>query len=601
MTRLREFSKFFILLIAASFIGLMVFQWGMDYSGRSKQSNVVGEVNGKKLLYPQFTEMYQQLFQEQKARSGKTEFSDVELQQMRNQVWERFVQQTLFAEEMEKLGISVSDSEIVYQIYNYPLEDFKQHPSFQTNGIFDINKYHASFNNPQIPWRQVEDIYRNQIPFIKLQNIITSTARISEEEIHDAFEKSNLKAKAEYLSILPRQFESDAITVSEEEVKSYYNDHKEDYKQPEQRALDYVLFEIKTTAEDTAHLMSEFDQVRQRLAEGDSFADLAREFSEDPSVKQNDGVIDYFERGAMVKPFSDAAFSAKVGQLVGPIQTSYGFHLIRVEDKKKEKGVEKVKVSHILMKVTPAPSRVSEIESRARYFSEDAQANGFIKQAETNGYEVKSTNLFAENSSFIPGIGNNLAIMNFAFANKLNKVSGIYNLEKRGYVVVQVSEIVPEGYKDLESVKRGIETRVKFAKAKDLARTFATSLEEKVKSDTPFKDIAASVTDGKLAYAVTPEFTMEGTIPGIGRSIEFAASAFALEPGQRSSLVEAERAFYYIDLLSKTAFDSSAYNSQKDAIQRQLLTTKRNRIFEKWYAALKDDADITDNRKMFGL
>ena len=87
MTKLREFSKIFIVIIAVSFIGLMVFEWGMDYSGRSQQNNNVGSVNGNELSYTVFSELYQQMYQEQRARSGKTQFNDEELQQLRDQVW----------------------------------------------------------------------------------------------------------------------------------------------------------------------------------------------------------------------------------------------------------------------------------------------------------------------------------------------------------------------------------------------------------------------------------------------------------------------------------------------------------------------------------
>jgi len=548
MTKLREFSKIFVIIIALSFIGLMVFEWGMDYSGRSQQDNSVGTVNGNILSYTAFSELYQQMYQDQRARSGKTEFSDVELQQIRNQVWERYIQQILFKEEMEKLGIGVSDSEIVYQIYNYPLEDFKQHPSFQTNGIFDINKYRAAFNDPNIPWMQVEQIYREQIPFLKLQNTITSTARVSEKEIADDFAHNNLKAKVEYLSISARKFESNKIEVSEKEISEYYNAHKEDYKQGEKRQLSYVLFEVKTTAADTAHLMSEFNHIRERLAGGEDFNALATEYSEDPSVKTNDGVIDYFERGAMVKPFSDAAFDAKIGELVGPVNTNFGFHLIRVEDKKKEEGVEKVKVSHILMKIEPAPSRVSEIESNARYFSEDAKQSGFDVQAITNAYEVTQTNMFAENASFIPGIGNNLAIMNFTFSNELNSVSGVYNLDKRGYAVLSISAIQPEGFKSIESEKRSIENRVKFVKAKEAAKIFALAVGQQVEKGTELQEIANNDTSASIRHTTSPLFTMVGNVPGVGASVEFTASAFALEPNQTSGLIETDRGFYYLKL-----------------------------------------------------
>ena len=601
MTKLREFSKLFIIIVAASFIGLMVFEWGMDYTGKSRTQNVVGSVNGHKLTYPMFTELYQQLYENQRARTGDTNFDENQLRQLRDQVWDQFIQRTLFKEEMEKLGITVSDSEIVYQIYNYPLEDFKQHPAFQTDGIFDMSKYKAALGDPNIPWLQVEEIYRQQIPFVKLQNIITNTVRVSDEEALDAYKKQNIKAKVEYLGINASSFNTPDIQVTESEIKDFYNDHKEDYKQNEKRELTYVLFPIKTTHSDTAHVLSEFETIKKRLADGEEFKDLALEYSMDPSVQSNNGDLGYFDRNAMVKPFADAAFNAKIGDLVGPVETQYGLHLIKVEDKRTEDGKEEVKASHILLKVTPAPSTMEEQENKARFFSEDAKDTGFDKMVEKDSLKTATTGLFEERSGYIPGpVGVNPAVMNFAFASKLNEVSSVYKLDE-SYAVFKLTEIQPEGYQSLESVKPLVENRVKLEKAKAKAKTFAESIQNEVTSGEDFKRIADSDTSKNIRYNETGLFTINGNVPGVGKVVEFNAEAFSLNKGERSGLVETDRGYYYLHLLDKTAFDSTAFNQQKASLSRQLLNQKKNQIFADWYTSLKQKADIEDNRKLFNL
>ncbi len=600
MTKFREFSKAFIIFVGLAFIALMIFQWGADYNSRSRRKDVVGEVNGKKLKYSQFEKMFQQLYKEESARTGKTNFTDDDLQKLRDQVWERFIQQTLFEEEMKRLGITVSDSEIVYQIYNYPLQDFKQHPAFQTNGVFDIKKYHAALGNPNIPWMQVEEIYRQQIPYIKLQNIITNTVRVTDEEIKDEFIKENIKAKVEYLGTSIFQFLNDSLKISDAEIKQYYDTHKDEFVQEERRQLSYVKFPIVTTKEDTQEVLKEFEHIKKRLANGEKFNDLALEYSEDPSVKKNKGELGYFSRTDMVKPFADAAFSAKVGEVVGPIKTRYGFHLIKIEDKKKENGKWLVKASHILMKVHPAPSRVESQETKARLFAEDAKSHGFAEQAKLNGYEVKTTPLFTKEGDFIPGIGNHAAIKAFAFSAELNEVSRMYRTDD-GYIVVSVTKIVPKGYRPLESVKQVIVNRLRLEKAKELAKDFMLKFKDRVKAGEPFKQIAASDPTHRLRYNETGYFTINSAVPGIGYSVEFNATAFSLKPGEVSDLVGTDRGYYYIKLLDKTQFDSTAFNAQKERIRMKLLTEKRNAVFNDWYQDLKKKADIVDNRKMFNL
>jgi len=252
------------------------------------------------------------------------------------------------------------------------------------------------------------------------------------------------------------------------------------------------------------------------------------------------------------------------------------------------------------MKVHPAPSRIESQENSARLFSEDAKSHGFLQQAKTNGYQVKTTPLFTKEGDFIPGIGNHAAIKAFAFAADLNEVSKVYHVGD-GYIVVMVSKIEPKGYRPLKSVKQVIVNRIRLEKAKQLDKAFMEKFADQVKSGVPFKKIAESDPTKKLHYKETGFFTINGNVPGIGYSVEFNAAAFKLEPGQVSDLVGTDRGYYYIKMLEKTKFDSAAFNAQKEQIRARLLAEKKNQVFNSWYEALKAKADIVDNRKMFNL
>jgi len=598
MTKLRQFSKLFIIIVAVSFIGLMVFEWGMGGFGNTGNA-VVGEVNGNKLTAERFSELYQMAYENFRARSGQ-DLDENTLQQLKTSVWEQFIQRTLFTAEMEKLGVAVSDSEIVYQIVNYPLEDFKNHPSFQTDGVFDMKKYQMALSNPNMPWMQVEAMYRESLPFTKLQNIITNTVRVSEEEIMDEFVKKNVKAKVEYLSIQANDFINNDAEISDTEVSEFYNKNKEDYTQNEGRDLSYVIIPMVPSAQDTASIMADFDRVRERLATGENFNDLALEYSEDPSVKNNKGDLGFFDRKSMVKEFSDAAFSAKKGELVGPVKSSFGYHLIFVEDKKRESGEEKVKASHILLKIVAGPSTVENANSIARYFSEDAKSEGFEEVARRENMEIKKTGYLQESVDFVPGFGRNLGILNFAFSAELNAVSQVFSTDQ-GYAIFKLSEIRPDGYRPMESVRVGIEGRIRLDKAKQLAREYAVQLTDQVSAGRAFKTIADEDTAKKATYRESSQFTIDQSIPGVGKVAGFSANAFTMEVGQKSELIETDRGFYFQHLLEKTAFDSAAYATQKNGIKSRLFTEKKNQVFNDWYTHLKSEADIVDNRRQFGF
>ncbi len=599
MTKLRELSAIFLWILVFAFLGLMVFEWGMDYSGITGRSNVVGRVNDEEITYEVFTDMYQQAYQNERARTEK-EMDEAQLQQLRNQVWEQFVQRTLFSEEMKKLNIAVSDSEVVYQIQHYPLEEIKNNPIFQTDGVFDWNKYRQSFTNPNMPWVQIEEFYRAQIPFQKLQNIIASTVRVSPSEVEEEFRNRNEKVKVEYLGIPYSKFNNKDITVSEEELRSYYNEHLEDYKREETRRLSYVLFPLKPSAKDSQRVLRDFEEIKQKLAAGEDFNKLADIYSEDPAVQQNHGLYDYFERGSMVKPFEDAAFSGKVGEIVGPVKTRYGLHLIRIEDKRIKDGKEQVKASHILLNYTVSPSTREEIDYKASNFAEEAREAGLEQAAEKADLTVQTTGDLTESSQFIPGFGQNYAISRFAFSAEVGDLSEIFDTDK-GFAIFKLESIKEAGYRPFDEVRNLIENRVKFEKAKTRTAEFAQTVTEKVNQGTPFSEIAAADKDKILQTGVTDPFTMKGSVKGVGYSNKFNAAAFSLELNEVTGPVETNRGLYYLRCLEKVAADTSLLAAQSESIERQLLVRKRNKVFQEWYDSLKEKATIVDNRKEFNL
>jgi peptidyl-prolyl cis-trans isomerase D len=601
MSRMRELSKILIVIVALSFIGLMVFEWGMDYTGRGQRQTAVGVVNGKELTYEMFTNMFQNLYQAEKSRSD-ADLTESQISNMRNMVWDRFIQQVLLEEEMQRLNITVSDSEIVYQIKHYPLDEIKKNPGFQTNGQFDWNKYYASFTNPEIPWYQIEDYYRQQVlPYQKLQDIISSTIRISESEIIEEFSNTSLNARVSYLEIPFSKFTDPNREITDNEVAEYYDNNLDEFQQKENRLLSYVIFPLTPTLKDTQRIYTEFKEIKKRYSAGEDFNDLAEEYSEDPAVKTNRGRYDYFERGAMVKEFEEAAFLlGKAGDLVGPVKTQYGLHLIKIENRRVKEGKDQAKVSHILLKITAGPSTREKQESAAAFFAEDARFEGFKETAEKEKLEIKQTNYITEDNQFIPGFGANLQIYNFAFRNNLGAVSEVIESET-GLVVFHLTEIKEAGPRPMEEVKNVILNRLKTEMRKEEARNFAATLRDKIIQNVSFSQIAQNDPSGIVKYDSTDEFTIKSSPRGIGLNNIFNATAFSLQEGQISDEIETNRGIYWQKLLHKSAFDSTQFNIQKEMIRQRLFGIKRNQAFNSWYEYLKENADIEDNRKLFNL
>ena len=600
MSKMREYSKIFIIVVALSFIGLMVFEWGMDYTGLRQRKNVVGSVNGHELTYDMFTDMFQNLYQSERSKSDQ-ELTESQVANIRDMVWDRFVQQVLLQEEMDRLNITVSDSEIIYQIRHYPLQEIRNNPSFQTNGKFDWDKYYASFNNPEVPWYQIEDYYRQQVlPFQRLQDIISSTVRVSDSEVYEEYLKNNEKVKIKYLEVPFAKFTESDQAISKEEMEEYYNDNLAEFQQKEGRKLSYVSFPLTPTKKDTESVINEFNEIKARLANGEDFNKLADEYSEDPAVKTNHGQYDYFERGTMVKAFEDACFNGKVGTIVGPVKTQFGEHLIKIEAKRVKDGKEQVKVSHILLKITAGPSTRESQESAAAFFAEDARTDGFDEVAKRENLEVKETNYIEEDNQFIPAFGRNFQIYNFAFQNEIGSVSDIIETEQ-GFFVFDLKDIRKSGPIPFEEVNTMIESRLKAEKQKEKARDFSVGIKEKINQHQSFSEIVKEDKTGIIKFDSTGEFTIKQGPRGIGLDTRFNATAFSLQINQISDQVETNSGIFWQQLIAKTTFDSTQYNNRKDILRGQLLSRKRNQAFTSWFEYLKENADIEDNRKLFNL
>jgi parvulin-like peptidyl-prolyl isomerase len=126
------------------------------------------------------------------------------------------------------------------------------------------------------------------------------------------------------------------ISIPEEDVKKYYDSHKDEFKTPEMVRVRHILIRVdeSATEKDKKAAKKKAEGILKKIKSGADFAKLAAEVSEDPGSKQNGGELGFFPRGRMVKSFEDAAFALKTGEVSGLVKTRYGYHIIKLEEKK---------------------------------------------------------------------------------------------------------------------------------------------------------------------------------------------------------------------------------------------------------------------------
>ncbi|MDM8522876.1 peptidylprolyl isomerase [Desulfococcaceae bacterium HSG8] len=197
---------------------------------------------------------------------------------------------------------------------------------------------------------------------------------ISEEII-----KSQIRQQMTIRQFIDKQFDT-TVTVSEDEVKKYYDTNPDLFKQLEQLHARHILIKADHEKGDAGKKKSrkKLLSVKEKLDKGEDFAELARKFSEGPS-KEKGGDLGYFGRGQMVKPFEDAAFALEPGEVSDIVETQFGYHLIKVEEKKPEIIANYKDVREEIEKHLKQEKKMKEAALFGEKLKQKAQIETFLK------------------------------------------------------------------------------------------------------------------------------------------------------------------------------------------------------------------------------
>lgn len=597
MERMRGFTKVILYALVFAFVGTIIFDWGMDFTGLKRKTGIVAEINGQEIHVDRFWRLYQDELTAYQQRYG-TQPSEAQQDYIRNQVWDSMVRRILERQAIDQAGLAATNEEIYYYLVENPPDFIKNDTSFAgANGQFDREKYQAALANPLNDpiWKNVEDLLRENLPLQKLYDEIRATVYVTESEVREEYLNRNQKATVAYLFVDPGRFQNAAIEIDEADVRKLYEKNRDNYKQAEQRKIDYVIYSTQPTAKDTQAVAAKAQELLERARSGEDFATLAKDYSDDEVSSAKGGDLDYFKRGTMVKPFEEAAFNAKIGEIVGPVRSNFGFHIIKITAKKKEKGQPMVRASHILLKYVASPQTRDAALDSADYLAVTAKENGWEKTLEAEHLVAQSSPFFQRGSGFIPGLGIERSVARFVFKNGKGDISDPI-LSEKGYVVVRIADIEKERTKTLDEVRPLIENELKLEHRKNLAGEFARKIKADIDNGATLEAVAAN---DSLELKKSAAFTRSSGVPEIGQEPEFIGTAFALEPGQVSEPVRGVRGYYLIKLMSKSEFDKEDFNAKKTALRNELARKKEQMAYAEWYAALKEKSKIRDYRSQY--
>ncbi len=698
MTKIRENMTKTFAVFAGVFVIYIVLDWGMDLSGRKRASQTaeaqeIGIVNGHRILVKDFSELVRQASENQKQQTG-TDPDENTLRMIRDQVWNQLVEENLFADEIERLGIAITDQEIVDWVRGDNPPAFLKQQFTDSTGTFNRSAYESAMNNPQNAtiWLKVEDYLRKARLREKLQSVIASGTRVSDGEILQRFMDQNIKYEAECILFDPSLLvKDDEVSVTDADLKKEYDDNADEFKQEPTRKLKYVKFDVKPSSGDTAAVMNDLADIQKRAKEGADFIEIAKTYSETPindslffkhgelnperekavfsgavgdligptneadgyhlvkilefkegaeeyvrashiliSVDGNDsagalklakevfakaksgsdfgvlamqyskdgsasqgGDVGWFGKNKMVKPFEEASFKAKVGQIVGPVKTQFGYHITKLTGRDKQE----VRFADIHMQIRVSAATTEDINQLAQDFMFAIKEDGgeFTTVATENKYPILEVAPF-EKDAFIPGIGMHTGINKFAFNGKVGDVSDVYTLPNGGYGVFTITEVRNAGLKPFEEVRTTLDPRVKRLKKMEKVKAMVADVYKQFAPTDSLSKIS-TIKPGMAAQELRG-FNLSGFIPNIGRDLKFSGALANMAPGQMAT-VEGSRGWFIVKLFSKSQFDSAAFNAQKNNLRTQMLSERRNTLITDWSTKLKKSADIVDNRDRF--
>ncbi|WP_257789789.1 peptidylprolyl isomerase [Prosthecochloris sp. GSB1] len=588
MTRLRNNMHIVLYALLAAFLALIVFEWGMNFSGFSGGGALAGKVNGKPIEYRQYEQVYDGLVDNFRRQSPQAELTDGIERALREKAWEMVVDQVILEEQFDKYAISVADGEIIAAVEsdNPPMVIFQNFFDPET-GAIDRDKLDQARMDPENSevWIRIEEIIRRELMVRKLQRVLLSMVKVSDREVEELLEREFAAYSATFLPVPFSAVGADSLfSVTEKEIDAWYRENREDFRQDPVRSLEYVLFSAIPTDRDSMAVKAELEGLA---------AEFAGTADDSAFVSLQSDRADTFNRRYSRADFSpdagDALFGnsgLKPGLITGPVADDGFYRLVKVHAV--SEGEPVARASHILIPFqegSPADKRKAN-ELVAKIMREIRSGTSFAalagKYSKDPGSAARGGDLgwFGRNAMvpefddavFNTAVGALTGPVETEFGLHLVKVTG------RDNRLLSCSEIVREIRPSSATIEN----------ARRKAAEFQMEAEEKGFDE-------ASVSFGMEARQ-TGIFSARSEVPGVGFNNVLTRFAFSSSEGDVSDVVNMENGFLVARVDEK---NDSGYRELdgvlQDSIRAVLLTKKKGEALDR-----KLDALLAENNGDLG-
>ncbi|HEY6090557.1 MAG TPA: peptidyl-prolyl cis-trans isomerase [Gemmatimonadales bacterium] len=591
---MRANAKWVFYILAIAFVVWLAVGQVMSILGPS--GNVVLRVNRKEYQVTEYQQRLQLAYDQYRQQNGNAQLTREDEQQIQDQVINQLIQDALLQQEYRRLGIRVSDAEVIEAARTSPPPEVMRDPQFQTDSQFDIRKWQQfiSTTSDRNVLAQIEAMYRDQIPRIKFAQYLTSDVYISDAKLWRIYKDQHDSVKIAVLPIWPYQI-TDTMPVSNADLSAYLTKHPDEFKRPAIAYVRFVAVPRLPDAADTAAAKAHVARVRAELARGAKFEDVAKRESSDSVSGQRGGEIGWIKRN---EPNFDPRFlkglqGLKPGQVSAPVESDFGYHVIRVDQ---EKG-DSLKVRHILIPIELQGAHRDHVEARAdtleRMAAERSDPTILDTVAHKLGLQVSPSYAVIQGDRFNLGKYVIPDVSVWAFETPVGETSPVIEGQP-AYYIFQLDSVSDAGVPPLNQIRPRVTAAVRLERQKVTAAHRADSLATALR-DTP-NLVAAAAAHGLKADQLGP-FTRLRPPSYLGREPEIIGTAFGLQVGERSGVVKGENGAFIIESLGRKLADSTAWLAQRDQQRTQLRQAIQQARIQQYMEGVRAQAKIVDRRK----
>jgi peptidyl-prolyl cis-trans isomerase D len=626
MRRHKNWLKWSLILVCLAFVVFYIPDFLRGTGADAASGDTVAQIEGQAITAGEFRRLYQAQLQAYRSAYG-SQMNEQLLKQLgvEQQILQQMVDERASLAEANRLKIRVGDEEVRQRILSIP--------AFQENGQFIGEQRYTQLllsQRPPMTPSEFEENLRRTLIVDKLRASLTDWMSLTDKEVEQEYRRRNDKVKLAIVSITADAFRSQ-VMAADAELSTYFDAHQADFRIPEKRRIRYLLVDVdairtktvvppadleraynanieqystpeqirashillKTEGKDDAAVKARAEELLKQARAGADFAELAKKSSEDEGSAKNGGDLDYFRRGRMVPEFEQVAFSLEPGQISDPIKTSFGYHIIKLVDKKPGTTRPLAEVrQQISDQLTTERAQAQAADTAQRLASEISKPADLDKVAKARGLVVQESSFFARDEPTL-ALGTSPEAAARVFQMSQDEVEGPLQTS-RGYAFVTLIGKQDSYVPKLDEVKERVREEVVKQKARELSRQKAAEIAAKLKAAPDFDKAAKAV---GFEPKTTELITRESPLPDLGVAPAVEEAAFKLPVGATSDPILTDFGTAVVKVLEKQEVSAPDLAKAKDKFRDELLNDRRNRFFSAYMVKAKQRMKIEVNRE----